>query len=102
MCNQPPICQNHPTVRYIEYHTRCPPDACYFEFLMHSVRQSIVISLVMYRPVKIQKQKQEQERNSRFTRNIAITGKLLSSERVKETLSSAKRRNPSKRIENSF
>ena len=57
MCNQPPICQNHPTVRYIEYHTRCPPDACYFEFLMHSVRQSTVISLVMYIPVKFQKNK---------------------------------------------
>ena len=52
MCNQPPICQNHPTVRYIEYHTRCPPDACYFEFLMHSVWQSTVISLVMYIPLK--------------------------------------------------
>ena len=57
MCNQPPICQNHPTVRYIEYHTRCPPDACYFEFLMDSVRQSTVTSLVMYIPVKIQKTK---------------------------------------------
>ena len=57
MCNQPPICQNHPTARYIEYHTRCPPGACYFEFLMHSVRQSTVISLVMYIPVKIQKKK---------------------------------------------